>query len=81
LMTEILEHATIKVLSVVNYDLLWNSIVTNDILLEEFLDGSRGYVGDELRFDPIGEIFYCYNGESVVSLCWREFANDIDAPP
>jgi hypothetical protein len=44
-------------------------------------NGHRGYVGGWLRFDPLGKILYCYDGEGVVSLCYREFANDIDAPP
>jgi hypothetical protein len=81
LMVEILAHATIKILGVVNCDLLWNSIVIDGILSEEFLDGHRGYIGDGLCFNPLGEIFYCYNGEGVVSLWWHEFANDVDAPP
>jgi hypothetical protein len=78
---DILEHATIKILSIVDCDLLWNSIATDDVLLEEFLDGHDCYVGDGLHLDPLGEVFYFHYGEGVVSLCWREFANDIDAPP
>jgi hypothetical protein len=54
-MAEILEHGTIKILGVVNYDLLWNSVATDDVLPEEFLNGGRGYVGNRLRFDPHGE--------------------------
>jgi hypothetical protein len=34
-----------------------------------------------LHFDPLGEVFHCYNSESVISLCWCEIANDVDAPP
>jgi hypothetical protein len=55
--------------SCVNGDLLWNSITTDDILPKEFLDSSRGYVGDGLRFDPFGEVLHCDNGKGVVSLC------------
>jgi hypothetical protein len=80
-MAEILEQAAVKVLSVIDYDLLWNSIVTDDVLPEEFLYVCGGYVGDGLCLDPLGEVFHCHNGEGVVSLCWREFANNIDAPP
>jgi hypothetical protein len=36
LVAEILEHATIKILGIVDCDLLWNSVVTDDILPEEF---------------------------------------------
>jgi hypothetical protein len=51
------EHATIKALSIINYNLLWNSIVTDDVLPEEFLDRCGGYVSDGLRLNPLGEIF------------------------
>jgi hypothetical protein len=87
LVTEILEHATIKVLSVVNCYLLWNSIAANDVLPQEFLNGYEGYVGDGLRLDPLGEVLYCLDPldevlycEGIVSLCWCEFANDVDTP-
>jgi hypothetical protein len=81
LVVEILEHAAVKVLSVVNYYLLRNSIVTNDVFLEEFFDGRRGYVGDGLRLNPLCEVFQYHDGEDVVALCWLEFDNDINAPP
>jgi hypothetical protein len=44
LVAKILEHGTIKVLGVVNGDLLGNSVVADDGLPEEFLDGGEGYV-------------------------------------
>jgi hypothetical protein len=80
LMAEILEHGTIKILGVVDSDILWNSIVTNDVLLEEFLDGGGGYVGDGLLFNPFGEVLHCDYDESLVSLCWCKFTNDVDDP-
>jgi hypothetical protein len=80
LVAEILEHGTIKVFSVVDCDLLWNSIATDDVLPEEFLDGHRGNIGDGLCLDPLGEILHCHDGERVFSFCWSEIANDIDAP-
>jgi hypothetical protein len=46
LMAKIHEHATIKILGVVDCDLLWNSIATNDVLSQELLDGARGYAGN-----------------------------------
>jgi hypothetical protein len=58
-----------KILSIVGCDLLWNSIATDDVLPEEFLNGHRGYVGDRLHLNPLGEVFYCHDGERVVSLC------------
>jgi hypothetical protein len=80
LMVEILEHGTLKILGVVDHDLLWNSIVTDDVLPEEFLNGGRGYVGDRLRFDPFDEVLHCYYSKSVVSLCWYKFTDNVDAP-
>jgi hypothetical protein len=37
LVVEILEHATIEILGIVDYDLLWNSIAIDDILPDDFL--------------------------------------------
>jgi hypothetical protein len=42
--------------------------MTDDVLLEKFLDCRRACVGDRLRFNPFGEIFNCYNGEDVIAL-------------
>jgi hypothetical protein len=69
LVKEILEHATIKILGIINYDLLWNSIATDDVLPEEFFDGHRGYVGDRLHLNPLREVFDCHDGEGVIALC------------
>jgi hypothetical protein len=79
--TAILEHATIKVLTGVGYDLLQNSVTTDNVLPEKILYSCRGHVSDRLCFYPLGEIFHRYYDKSVVSLCGCEFANDIDAPP
>jgi hypothetical protein len=80
LMAEIPEHGTVKILGVVDHDLLWDSIVTNDVLPEEFFDGSRDYVGNGLRFNPFGEVLHCDYGKIVVSLYWCKFTHDVDAP-
>jgi hypothetical protein len=80
-MAEILEHGTIKILGIVDRDLLWNFIATDDALPEEFLDSGRGYVGNRLRFNTFGEVLHCDYSESVVFLCWCKFTNDVDAPP
>jgi hypothetical protein len=77
---EILEHGTVKVLGIVNGDLLGNSIATNDVLPEEFLDGGGGYVHYGLHFNPFGEMFHYDDGEGVVSLCWCKLAHDVYAP-
>jgi hypothetical protein len=42
LMTEIIEHSTIKILGIFNGDLLRNSIMTDDVLPEKILDGGGG---------------------------------------
>jgi hypothetical protein len=81
LVIEILEHAAIEVHGIIDCDLLRNSIMAYDVLLEFFLYSCRGHVGDGLRFNLLGEVFHCYNGECVFSMCWCEFANDIDVPP
>jgi hypothetical protein len=81
LMIEILEHSTIKILGIVNGDLLRNSVMTDYILPEKFLDGSRGYICYWFCFNLFGEVLDCNNGKGVVSLCWCKFARDIDAPP
>jgi hypothetical protein len=79
-MTEILEHAAIKILSVVDCDLLQNSVMADDVLPEKFLYSCQEHICDGLRFNPLGKVFHRYNGEGVVSLCRCEFADDIDVP-
>jgi hypothetical protein len=37
LVIEILEHVIVKILGVVDYDLLWDSVMTNDVLQYFFL--------------------------------------------
>jgi hypothetical protein len=81
LVTKILEHGTIKILGIVNSDLLRDSVATDDILPEKSLDRGGGYVGYRLRFNPFGEVFHYNDGESVIFLCWCKFADDINAPP
>jgi hypothetical protein len=81
LVTEILKHANVKVLGVVDCDLLWNSRVADNVLPEKFLYSCRGHVGDRFCLDPLGEIFHRYYGESVISLYRCEFADNIDALP
>jgi hypothetical protein len=57
-----------------------NSVTADNVLPEIFLYSCRGHIGDELRFDPLGEVFQCYYDKSVISLCGCEFADNIDAP-
>jgi hypothetical protein len=80
LMTEILEYVAIKVLVVVDYGLLQDPIMTYNVLLEKFLDGHGGYVGDRPRLNPFHEGFHYHNGGGVIALCWCKFSNDINAP-
>jgi hypothetical protein len=79
-MTKILEHGIIKILGIVDGYLLRDSIETDDVFLEKFLNSGRGYIGCRFCFNPLGEVLDCYNGEGVVSLGWCEFAHDIDTP-
>jgi hypothetical protein len=80
-MTEILEHSTIEILGIVDGDLLRNSIMTDDVLPEKFMDGGGGYIYYWFCFNPFGEVLDCDNDEGVVSLCWCKFSHDNDAPP
>jgi hypothetical protein len=68
LMADILKHGTIKVLGVVDSDLLWHSIATDYVLPEEFLVGGGGYVGSRPRFNPLGEVLHYDYSKSVISL-------------
>jgi hypothetical protein len=81
LMIEILQHGTIEILGIVDGYLLRDSIMTDDVLLEKFLNSGRDYIGYRLRFNPFHKVLDHNNGEGVVSLGWCEFAHDIDAPP
>jgi hypothetical protein len=62
LMTEILEHGTVKILGVVDGDLMRNSVMTDDVLKEKFLDSGGGYVGYWFHFHPIVEVLDCDDG-------------------
>jgi hypothetical protein len=54
--------------------------VTDDVLLEEFFNGGGGYVANRLCLNPFGEVLHCDYSESVVSLCWCKFINNVVAP-
>jgi hypothetical protein len=69
LVTKILEHGTIKILGIVNSDLLRNSTMTDDVLPEKFMDGSGCYIGYMFCFNPFDEVLHCDDGEGVISLC------------
>jgi hypothetical protein len=59
LMTEILEHGTIEILGIVDGDMLRNSVTTDNVMLEKFLDGGGRYVCYWFRFNPFGEVSLC----------------------
>jgi hypothetical protein len=80
LVTEIFEHCAIKILGVIDRNLLRNFIAIDDVLLEIFLDGCGAYISYGLHFDPLGKVLSRDDGEGVIALCLCEFADDIDAP-
>jgi hypothetical protein len=81
LVTKKFKHCTFEILGIIDGGLLRDSVATDDVLPENFLDGGGGYVGHGLRFNPFGVVFYCDNGEGVIPLRWCEVAHDVDAPP
>jgi hypothetical protein len=80
-MIEILKHGTIKILGIDDDYLLRDSVTTDDVLLEKFLNSGRGYIGYQFRFNPFGKVLGRNNGKGVVSLGWCKFTYNIDAPP
>jgi hypothetical protein len=70
LLTEILEHFTIKVLGIADCDVSGDAIAIDGILPKELFDGYRAYVCDRFRLNPLCEVFDCHNGEVVIALCW-----------
>jgi hypothetical protein len=56
LVTEILEHYFVKVLSVVDYDMPWDAVAADYILPEEFSDCCRSYICDGPRLNPFCEV-------------------------
>jgi hypothetical protein len=70
LVVEILEHIIVKLFCVVDYDVLWDTVMTDDVLTEEFLDACRAYVCNRLRLNLFCEVFHCYDDEGVVALSW-----------
>jgi hypothetical protein len=79
-MAEILEHVTIKVLGIVDRDLLWDAIMTDNVFPKEVFDSSGVYVGDGLHLNSFHKILDYPNGEGVIALCWGELDNYVDAP-
>jgi hypothetical protein len=69
LFTVILEHCTIKILGIINCDVMGNAIATNDILLGELFDGCRTYVCDMFCLNRLHEVLDYHNGEGVIALC------------
>jgi hypothetical protein len=69
LIIEILEYGIVKILGIIDGDLLRNSVTTDDILLEKFLNGGGSDIGYRFCFNPFGEVLNCDNGEGVISLC------------
>jgi hypothetical protein len=78
LVIEILQHVTVKILGVVNCDLLWDSIAIDNVLPENFFDCHGGCIGDRLWLNPFCEVFHCHNAKGVIAL-WVEFADNVDA--
>jgi hypothetical protein len=70
LMTEILEHAIVELLCIVNGDFSWDTEAVDDVLQENFLDGCGAYVCDRHHLNPVSEILNCDNSEGVVALSW-----------
>jgi hypothetical protein len=70
LITEIFESFSIKLRSIVYNYSLQHTEATNYILPEEFLDCSRSYCRQRLRFDPLRKIFYRHHDISQVALRW-----------
>jgi hypothetical protein len=79
-MAEILEHVTIKVLGIVDRDLLWDAIMTDNVFPKEVFDSGGVYVGDGLHLNSFRKILDYPNGEGVIALCWGELDNYVDAP-
>jgi hypothetical protein len=67
LMTKVLEHVIVKLLSIVDCDFSWHTKATNVVLLEKLLDCHRAYVGDRLCLNPLGKILDFYNGEGIIA--------------
>jgi hypothetical protein len=65
---EVLEHVVVKVLAILDCDLLWDTVTADNVLPEEFFDGCEDYVGDGFRFNPFHEVFHCDNHEGVIAL-------------
>jgi hypothetical protein len=56
MMAKILEHVIVKLLGIVDYDVLGDDITADDVLPEKFLNGCRAYVCNRLCLNPFCEI-------------------------
>jgi hypothetical protein len=58
-----------------------DTIATDNVLSEEFLDRGGAHICKWLRFYPFCKIFNCDHCEGVIALRGSQLSNDIDAPP
>jgi hypothetical protein len=79
-MAEILEHCTVKILGIIECDVLGNLVATDDILRKELFEGCRAYVCDGSPLNPFFEVFDYHNSEGVIARCWVTFAVYVSAP-
>jgi hypothetical protein len=64
LLTKVLEHC------IVDYNLAWDAVVTDDVLPEKLFDSCGAYVCDRPRLNPLCEVLRSHNSEGVISLYW-----------
>jgi hypothetical protein len=70
LMEKILEHRVVKILGIIDCDMLWDTVTIDDVWTEEFFYGCEAYISHWLRLDPFHEVLDGHDGEGVIALCW-----------
>jgi hypothetical protein len=67
---EVLIHVIVELFSAIDSEFSRDTVTTEDVLLEKFLDSHGAYVCDRLHLDPLCKILNWYNNEGVVALSW-----------
>jgi hypothetical protein len=70
LLVKVLKHDIVKVFCIVDCNVARDAIAADDVLSEELFDSCRAYICDQLRFDPLCEVFHNHHNGGVISLCW-----------
>lgn len=74
-------HLVVQIRSIISNELFWDSVTTNDVLLDEAGNNLLGHIRIGSNFNPLGKVIDCYQDEVISIRNGRLDSSDhIDAP-